>query len=439
MKRIFSQYAYSNGPRDGCWWDETCDMQDHGTLQGSQNCDVAVIGGGFTGISAALHLAQGGASVVLLEAQRVGWGASGRNGGFCCLGGGKASDAYLDRTFGRDGRLEWHQAEKASVELVDDLITTLNIDVDRHSAGETALGHRPRDAADLESEAERIVENYGVTPTLLPKDQLAAHGIAGPFHAGLTTPIGFGLNPRKYLSGLHNAALEAGVRIFERSPAIEIAGNVVRTPGGRVSAERIILATNGYSSEDVPPWMAARYMPSQSTVLITRPLTEDETQAQGWTTDQMAYDTRHLLHYFRLLPDRRFLFGMRGGLKSSALSEQHARNSVARDFRRMFPAWGGVKITHTWSGFVCLARNRLPFVGPVPGQPNVLAGFAYHGNGIAMGSFAGRVLSDLTQGRTPALYPDAIRKPATRFPFGQARRVIMPPVYAALHLQDLGA
>ncbi len=436
MRRIFSDYAYGDGPRDGCWWDETCDMPEFGALQGDLRCDVVVIGGGFTGLSAALHLAQGGASVVLLEAQRIGWGASGRNGGFCCLGGAKASDAFLDRSFGRAGRLEWHRAEMAAVKLVDNLIAEHGLEVDRHSHGETVLAHRARDVAGLQSQVASVVENYGVEPTVLSKDQLAAHGLNGPFHGALTTPIGFALNPRKYLRGLLRVAVASGVRVFERTEVAGIEGGLAKTALGQVKADKIILATNGYSSEDVPRWMAGRYMPSQSTVLVTRPLTESEVQAQGWSSDQMAYDTRHLLHYFRLMPDRRFLIGMRGGLLSSARAEAQARSSLHRDFRQMFPAWGEVDVTHTWSGFVCLARRLTPFVGPVPGSPHVLAGFGFHGNGVAMGTYAGRVLADLAQDYSPDLYPAVMQRPAAQFPFGRFRRAVLPPVYAALRLSD---
>mmetsp|Transcript_22846 Transcript_22846/g.38082 ORF Transcript_22846/g.38082 Transcript_22846/m.38082 type:complete len:440 (+) Transcript_22846:1795-3114(+) len=436
MRRIFSDYAYGDGPRDGCWWDETCDLPEQPSLSGDLTCDVAIVGGGFTGLSAALHLARAGASVVLLDAQRIGWGASGRNGGFCCLGGGKASDALLDRRFGKDGRLEWRRAERAAVEEVADLIDAVGWDVDRHSEGETLLAHRAGDAAGFEAEAASIVENYGVTPEILTRDDLAGQGIAGPFHGALTTPVGFGLNPRKFLRGLLAAAIAAGVRPFERSCVTAIEGRTVSTARGKVLADRIILATNGYSSDDLPAWIAARYMPTQSTVLVTRPLTDRELAAQGWYTDQMAYDTRHLLHYFRLMPDRRFLIGMRGGLQASPRSEVQARIALKRSFHRMFPAWAQVDITHSWSGFVCLARHQLPFVGEVPGHPHLLAGFAYHGNGVAMGNFAGRILADLAQGHRPALYPSAMRAPAGRFPLGRWRRALMPPIYAALHMQD---
>ena len=437
MKRIFSDYAYGAGPRAGCWWDETAVIAPNPMLQGDVRCDVVIVGGGFTGLSAAYHLARAGVSVAVVEANAIGWGASGRNGGFCCLGGGRASDAVLDRRVGKAGRLEWHQTEKAAVDLVDQLLSDLALDVDRHSVGETYLAHRPRDSRHLAADAKTIHQNYGVTPEILDRDALLAAGMAGPFHGGMSTPLGFALNPRKYVAGLCAAARAGGVQFYDQSPATQIHSSGVVTAMGRVAADRVIMATNGYSSEDVPHWMAGRYMPAQSTVIVTRPLSDQEIAAQGWHSAQMAYDSRHLLHYFRLMPDRRFLFGMRGGIFSSARAEAGARAKVIRDFRTMFPAWAGVDIAHAWSGLVCLARGMVPFVGPIPEMPTVLAGFAYHGNGIAMGTYTGRLLADLAMGRSPDLYPKVMRDPAGMFPLGPLRRAIMPPMYAAFHLDDI--
>ncbi|WP_415405026.1 NAD(P)/FAD-dependent oxidoreductase [Tateyamaria sp. SN3-11] len=437
MRRIFSDYAYGPGPRTGCWWDNTVDIASNPTLQGDVACDVAIVGGGFTGLSAALHLARAGASVVLLDANSMGWGASGRNGGFCCLGGGMASDGAIDQTYGRAARLEWRRTEVEAVRSVEALIAELDLDVERHSVGETCLAHRAREMLEFEADAARVQENYGVMPELVSRDELHTQGMSGPFHGAMTIPIGFGLNPAKLVKGLLDAARAAGARCFDNSAVTQIDGTHVVTKRGTVRADRIILATNGYSSEDVPDWMATRYMPAQSTVLVTRPITAAEQQAQGWTTGQMAYDTRKLLHYFRLMPDGRFLFGMRGGVFSSARAEARARHRVLQDFRRMFPAWRGVEVTHSWSGMVCLARNMLPFAGVVPGAPHLLAGFAYHGNGVAMGNYAGRILAELALGHTPDLYPAGMQDPARRFPFGPFRRMIMPPLYGAFHLSDL--
>jgi glycine/D-amino acid oxidase-like deaminating enzyme len=442
MKRIFSDFAYGAGPRQGCWWDETIDTPDWPVLQEAIRADVAIIGAGFTGMSAALHLAEAGVDVVVLEAETPGWGASGRNGGFCCLGGAKIDDETLRRTYGLEQARAYRHAEIEAVGLVADLIDRLEIEADTHSRGETQLAHRPSDMDRFRKEVDALARETGQAPGLIEKSELAAHGLNGPFHGALTTPVGFGLNPRKYLFGLAAAAQSARARLFRNSRVERLEqsakGFTLTTPQGRLRAEKVLIATNGYSSDDMPDWLSGRYLPSQSNVLVTRPLTEDEIAAQGWSSHQMAYDTRNLLHYFRLMPDRRFLFGMRGGLMASPDAERRARRRTRQDFERMFPSWRDVPSPHQWSGMVCLARNRVPFVGPVPGLTGAFAGLAYHGNGVAMGSYSGKLLSELALSRRPELpYPDLMSSPMGRFPMGRLRRLIMPAAYLYFWLKDL--
>ena len=166
MKRIFDEYAYGEGPRAGCWWDETSRAEPRPVVDQSLRTDVAIIGAGFTGLSAALHLARAGISATVLEAKNVGWGASGRNGGFCCLGGGIESDAALDKRFGVKGRIDFRRTELAAIQYVESLIGELGIDVDRHSDGETSLAHRPKDMVELIAAGATIQENYGVDHVL---------------------------------------------------------------------------------------------------------------------------------------------------------------------------------------------------------------------------------------------------------------------------------
>ena len=436
MRRIYPEFAYGDGPRSGCWWDETVDIPGFSVLEGDIKADVVVVGGGFTGVSAALHLAQAGVDVALVEASRLAWGASGRNGGFCCLGGARTEDAELDRRFGKEGRLEWYAAEKAAVDLVHRLLTDLHIDADVHSEGETLLAHHEKKVPYLDAYARSVEENYGVSPRVLDVRDLPEEGLSGPFHGAVTVPVGFALNPRKYLGGMIAAATGLGVRFYEHSAATEVSSGRVKTARGAVRADKVIVATNGYSSEDTPAWLAGRYMPTQSTIVVTRPLTGEELQAAGWTSYQMVYDTRNLLHYFRLMPDNRMLFGMRGGLLSSPQAEAKAQARVHRDFERMFPMWAHVERPNSWSGLVCLARDGLPFAGEIPGQSGVLAGMCYHGNGVAMGSFTGQVLARLAQGEQPELYPAAMQSPLPKFPLGRGRRALMPFVYAGLALGD---
>ena len=441
MRRIFSDFAYGPGPRSGCWWDETAKLPERDALKGAIDVDVAVIGAGFTGLSAALTLAEGGARVAVVEAQHVGWGASGRNGGFCCLGGSKADDTELDRKFGKDARLAYRQAEVQAVQHVSSVLERFGIDADRHSNGETALAHRPKDMQEMQCSAFAIVENYGVEPVFHEKGDLAAAGMGaeGVFGA-MTVPIGFGLNPRKYVAGLAAAAETAGALIFEKSPVDRIRRQdgkwIVCVHGAEVSAAQTIVATNGYSSENLPDWLKARYLPTQSNVLVTRPLSDAELQAQGWFTDQMSYDTRNMVHYFRLMPDRRFLFGMRGTIQSSPQAERRARANTRRHFERMFPNWSHVEASHTWSGMVCLAFNKVPYVGAVPEQPGMWVAMCYHGNGVAMGSYSGRLVAEMAANGQSVDCPSVMEHPMRRFPLGSARRALVPPLYASLMWQD---
>ncbi|MDZ7709584.1 MAG: FAD-dependent oxidoreductase [Roseovarius sp.] len=439
MRRIFPAHAYGPGPRAACFWATTTPAPEYPTAEGEIACDVAVIGAGFTGLSAALHLAEAGEDVRVLEAETVGWGASGRNGGFCCLGGSAASDAMLRRLHGEDARREWRRAEVAAVETARGLIDRHGIEADTHSEGETVLAHTARAAAGFPDRAARIEADYGVSPTLIPREGLEQAGMRGSFFAALTNPIGFALNPLKYALGLANAATRAGARIHAHSPvtAINCGGRFsLATPHARITARRLIVATNGYSSDDLPGWLRGRYLPTQSNVIVTRPLSDDELAAQGWTTHQMCYDDRFFLHYFRLMPDRRMLFGMRGGLFSSPGFDTRMHRTIRHHFERMFPEWRHVETPHGWNGLLSLAPDLTPFAGPIREIPGAFAALSYHGNGVAMASHAGATLADLARGRTSGpLYPRIMQAPPRRWPLGRMRRAMMWPPYALATLR----
>jgi len=441
VKHIYGSFAYSDAPRANCWWDQTCETVERPALGGDQICDVAIIGGGFTGLSAALHLAQAGVNAVVVESRYVGWGASGRNGGFCCLGGGRLSDKTLDRKFGRKDRLEFRAAELAAINLVDELTTDHRIGIDRHSDGETELAHRPKDMGDLRKRVHEIKENYGLDATLIEKSALADHGLKGLFHGALTIPAGFALNPRKYVTGLAAAAQKAGAVIYHNTTAQEIkqsnGGFTVQTATGSLTAKKLLIATNGYSSEGIPDWLGGRYMPAQSSVIVTRPLSDDEIKAAGWSSNQMVYDTRHLLHYFRLMPDRRMLFGMRGGLLTGPKAEKRAIANVRRDFEAMFPAWKHVETPFAWSGMVCIARDQMPFVGPVPNRQGMFASLCYHGNGVAMASYCGALIADVILGKPrKRAYPISMQTSLSLFELGRFRRALLPVAYLGYALAD---
>jgi glycine/D-amino acid oxidase-like deaminating enzyme len=440
MERIYEDAAY--GPQTGCFWADTVTDQPWPLLDQDTDTDIAIVGGGFTGLNAALTAARAGARVIVLEAQTAGWGASGRNGGFCCLGGAKASRATLLKRHGPGGLEAWNAAERAAIAHVAGLIERHGWDVDSHSDGETVLAHTSGAWRAIQASAAQIAADHGVAATLIPQDRLHQAGLGGPWHGAMTIPLGFALNPRKYHAGLATAARDAGATLLARTPVTAITAQGSRwrlnTNTGTVTADRVVIATNGYSSEDVPGWLRSRTLPVQSSVIVTRPLSEDERGAAGWTSRQMCYDSRVLLHYFRLLPDNRFLFGMRGGLSATPEAEIAIRRRIRADFNRLFPAWRDVEIAHDWSGLVCLMARLVPFVGPVPGHAGLFAALGYHGNGVAMGSYSGALVADLAMGRTPpGPYPPAMRDPPKRFPLGRFRRALLWPVYALAGARDL--
>lgn len=439
MRRIYEAAAYRTP--ETCWWRDTTPPADHPALPGDHETDIAVIGGGFTGLNAALALAEANVDVTVIDAEQPGWGASGRNGGFCCLGGSKLGSAALGKRYGAEQRAEWHRAERAAIDHVAALLSDNRIDADRHSDGETLLAHSPRAMHAMRETAAETQATYGVAPQVFGPDDLRPLGLGGAFHGGMTLPIGFALNPAKYHAGLASAAQRSGARLFGQTPATAITRTGpkwrITTPNGVLTANKVILATNGYSSEDIPDWLRARYLPVQSSIIVTRPLTESEQARQGWTSAQMCYDSRILLHYFRLMPDGRFLFGMRGGLRATPDAEARLSRKIRADFHRLFPEWNHVDITHDWSGLLCLMRRLTPFAGPVPDMPGVFAAMGYHGNGVAMASYIGARIADTVLGRSQGgPLPAFVTAPPKRFPLGPFRRLLLSPAYTAAALLD---
>lgn len=438
MKRIWEPRAYSNAVRARCAWGLETGWRG---LDGDLDTDIAIIGGGYTGLSAALHLAEAGEAVTVLEAEAPGWGASGRNGGFCCLGGARVSDATLRRRHGPGADDDWLTAEAAATDLVADLLDRHAIRAEVHSDGELALIHRKRFLPVFEGLRETY-RRRGVVADLLTPGDLEERGLrAADMHGGLHVRKGFALDPGAFVAGLAHAAAAAGADIRAgaevRGLAREAGGFRLSTSAGTVTARRLLIATGGYSAEDLPPWLAGRLLPVQSSVIVTRPLTLEELEAQGWTSDLMAYDSRVNLHYFRLMPDGRFLFGMRGGYRATPGAEARVADRIRAHFARMFPAWREVEIAHDWSGLVTLSARGTPFVGRVPGLDRAWTALAYHGNGVAMGTYAGAVVADLIRGRTPELpFPQAMRTPLARFPLARLRREVFAAGLTALSQLD---
>ena len=298
------------------------------------------------------------------------------------------------------------------------------------------MAHRRRDFEALAERAGAFAGLYGRPAVALPPRALAERGLESPaLHGALHVGVGFGLNPLKYALGLAAAAAARGVRLCGGAEVTDVTregdGFRLRTAAGEVRARRLIVATNGYSSDGLPGWLTGRYLPVVSNILVTRVLTEAERGAQNWTAPELAADTRHLLHYFRLLPDGRFLFGMRGGTGLSPGESARMRARIRADFAAMFPAWAQVETPWFWSGLACLTPSLTAHVGAIPELEGAFTAFGYHGGGVAMASWCGARVADLLAGAIrPSDLPPPLARPPGRYPLPGLRRHFLKAAYA---------
>ncbi len=375
------------------------------SLQRDVTCDVAIIGGGYTGLSAALELAEQGIDVCVLEAGSIGWGASGRNGGFACIGSHKLPYATMIKRYGLAATKAFYNNMRASVELVADNAERYNIDIWKTGQGEITLAHLPNRFDQLREDQAFYKATFGEANELLTIEDLKEQGLSAPhFHGGLKSKIGFGIHPLNYARGLACAAAKAGAKLYHHTKVTRWeqrdGAHVLYTDQNTIKARRVIVATNGYTPESVSEFHAGRVLPALSNIIVTRVLTDDELQSQGWTSSTLAYDSRNLLHYFRLLPNKRFLFGGRGGTDASNAGAAEYQRRLTQTFNHLFPAWAKAEITHFWRGHVCLSYDRVPFIGPLDDNKTVWTALAYHGNGVAMGTWAGRTVARMMQNKT---------------------------------------
>jgi glycine/D-amino acid oxidase-like deaminating enzyme len=197
----------------------------------------------------------------------------------------------------------------------------------------------------------------------------------------------------------------------------------------------VIIAPNGYSEDETLPQLACRLIPALTSIIGTRPMSAAELAAQGWTSTVTCADTRRLLHYFRLLPDGRFLWGGRGGISGSPAAAKRAERHLRESFERHFPAWRHVETEFFWRGLVCLTKPLVPFVGRL--EEGLYASVAYHGNGVSFTAWAGRALAGQVAGVQGAdALPAVVRNPLPRFPLPALRKLYLAGAYALYGSQD---
>ncbi len=369
-------------------------LVEHPQLSATLSADVCVVGAGYTGLSAALHLAERGYSVVVLEAQRVGWGASGRNGGQ--IGTGQRCDEEsLERHVGRDTARQLFLLAEESKALVRALISRHAIDCELGS-GQLLCAAKPAHMDALKRRADKLASDYDY-PHQRCVSQSELRGMLGSpvyFGASLDTQAAH-LHPLNYALGLARACSAAGVRIFEQSAVTRHTGSgpvTVHTASGEVQARFMVLACNAYL-DDLEPRLAATIMPINNFIVATDPLGEQ--RCRELIRDPVAvHDSLFVLNYFRLSADGRLIFG--GGENYRRRFPADIGSFVRRQLLHVFPQLSEERIAYAWGGRLAITMNRMPHFGRL--GPDICFAQGYSGHGVAMATLAGQLLAEAVAG-----------------------------------------
>jgi len=360
----------------------------------SIRADVCVIGAGFTGLSTALHLAQRGANVVVLEAQRIGWGASGRNGGQ--LYGGQRRDVdWLETRVGTiEARRLWKLGEAAK-ELVKQLVAELEIDCDL-TPGVASVAHKARYVAEYHAMVDKLATQYG-RQRLEKIDASRTRELLGTeaYFGGYVDWDAAHLNPLNLALGVARRCLELGVRIYENTRATGFTDGTavsIRTEAGAVTADHLVLAANGHLG-NLAPKLAGRIMPINNFIIATEPL--NVRLVNEINPRRIAVgDSRFVVNYFRTTPDRRLLFG--GGENYRAGFPRDIAAFVRPYMLKIYPQLADAKIEYAWGGTLAITLNRMPHFGHL--SPHVHFAHGYSGQGVGLAHLAGQLIAEMIDG-----------------------------------------
>lgn len=390
------------------WW-ETTTMPAGYSGVWAEAVDVAVIGSGITGLMAARGLARRGARVAVLEAETIGWGASSRNGGMT-LSGLKVGAGELFARYGRDLTRRLFAASLAAIAEVEAVVREEGIACDFARAGHLEVACKPAHQRGFERSAEVMAREFNHPVRLIAKADLRAEVDSGRYHGGLMDPASAGLNPARFVAGLARAADRAGARLYAgaRVESVERtgAGFRLRTARGSLTAQHLVAATSGHTGRATPA-LQRKIVPIGSYIIVTEPL-EPEQARTLIPHRRMIFDSRNFLHYYRLTPDNRLLFGGRAAFfPETPATVRESAAILQREMAQVFPQLAGAPVSHVWGGTLDFAFDLMPHAGQVDGLYYALG---YAGHGVALATYLGARLADTLSGQ-------AVDNPFAEIPF----------------------
>jgi len=400
--------------------------EDDGKLLAEHDVDVVIIGAGYTGLSCAYHLATAhDINAYVLEANQSAWGCSGRNAGFILKSSGRMSFSQMKVKWGEEVMRGMYAEMSAGAETVKELIAE-GIECEQQSPGYIKVAHKPSKLKELIGLAELQQKMFNYDVQVLSRSDVRQQYMDDKnAYGAIRYQDGFGLNPLKLAWGYHKLARQAGAKIFTGSPAVnwqkKEQGYRVETPNGAVNAQKIVLATNGYTPKGFHPLLNQRILPVLSQIIVTEPLTQAQLKACNFLTNNVVMDTRALKYYYRKLPDNRILFGGRGAITGKSADDPYYAKRLLEVLKTSFPALNALQYQYAWSGWICMSLDDIPHIHHNE-QKDTFYASGYCGAGVAFSAQAGKRLAQKVAEQAMPNLP-LFNQHLPKFPLAPLRRV----------------